>query len=154
MKEKFNQVYDELYEIYPERFFMDNLYSTKHRGLERMKSEFRELFIKEELFAELIKREINKFEYENNYPFRYDAKYFLLINFNNMIVKPILHLIIKGDKEFLEPQINDLIKTDIKTILDNSLRLKTEEKISGHEIMKSIDTLWPNLNSTKMELWG
>ena len=154
MKDKFNRAYEELYEIYPERFFLDKLYRTDFPMLERMKSEYREFFIKEELFSEIIKREIYEFELKNKYPLRTDAKYFLLVNFNNMIIKPILHQILSGDKELSEILINDLIKTDIKTILKNSLEIRKEEKISGHDIMKSIDVLWPTLNSTKIELWG
>jgi len=154
MKEKFSRTYDELYEIYPERFFLDKLYRTSFPMLKRMRSEYREFFIKEELFSELIKREIYEFELINKFPFRTDAKYFLLVNFNNMIVKPLLYQVLKGDTELSEIQINDLIKTDIKTILRHSLEIKKEDKISGHEIMKSIDLLWPTLNSTKIELWG
>lgn len=154
MKDKFHRTYDELYDIYPEFNFLNRFASYNNIMFRRLNSEYREFFLKEELFIESVKREIMEFEFEKRFPFRPDAKYFLLTSFHSMIIKPLLYQVQNEDTEISEKLISELIKSDIKTIMINSLDYKKEDKISGHDILKSIDTLWPQLQSTKMELWG
>jgi hypothetical protein len=156
MKEKFNKTYDLLYDMYPDGYFVHRFsrFDKDFLGFAKISSELREFYIRQELVIELMKREILDFEIQRKFPFRSDAKYFLITNFNNMIIKPILYQILENDKEISEDILREYITSDIKTIMYNSLEIRKEELISGHDILKSIDSLWPQLQSTKMELWG
>lgn len=156
MKEKFNETYDLLYDMYPDGYFVNRFsrFDKDFLGLARMSSELREFYIRQEAIIELIRREILNFEIQQQFPFRPDAKYFLITNFNNMIIKPILYQILHNDKETTEDLLREYVTADIKTIMYDSLEIKKEKLISSHDILKSIDSLWPKLLSTKMELWG
>lgn len=154
MKQKFYQAYDELYEMYPEGYFLHRFASHDNFLFKRLTSELKEFYLKQEQLVESLKKEIEKFEFQHRFPFRPDAKYFLISNFNNMIVKPIIFQILRDDKEITEEQLKNYLLTDVQTIMSNALAYKKEEKISGHDVLKSIDSLWPQLQSTKMELWG
>lgn len=156
MKEKFNQTYDLLYDMYPDGYFVHRFsrFDKNFLGFANMSSELREFYIRQEAIIELLRREILNFEIQRKFPFRPDAKYFLITNFNNMIIKPILYQILENDKEISEDILREYVTSDIKTIMNNSFEIRKEERISGHDILKSIDSLWPQLQSTKMELWG
>lgn len=156
MKEKFNKTYDLLYDMYPDGYFFHRFsrFDKDFLGFARMSSELREFYIRQEAIVELLRREILDFEIQRKYPFRPDAKYFLITNFNNMIIKPILYQILENENEISENLLREYVTEDIKTIMYNSLEIRKEELISGHDILKSIDTLWPKLLSTQMELWG
>lgn len=154
MKDKYYQSYDELYDIYPEGYFLNRFARHDSILFRRFASEISIFYLKQEEFAELIKREIYNFELEHRFPLRPDARYFLLTNFLNMIVKPIMYQILQNDQDVAEEELRSYVQTDIKTILNRTLSSRKEVKISGHDIMRSIDQLWPELYSTKMELWG
>lgn len=156
MKQKFNKTYDMLYDMYPDGYFLNRFFKFDNNflGLRRMSSELREFYIRQEAVVELLRREIEIFEFEHRFPFRPDAKYFLITNFNNMIIKPILYQILENDKEINEDTLREYVIADIKTLMNNSFEIKKENLISGHDVLKSIDSLWPKLLSTQMELWG
>lgn len=155
MKEKYNIAYDKLYDMYPDGYFIQRFSRFEPLyGLKEFSLELREFFIRQEAIVESLRREIYLFELEQKFPFRSDAKYFLITNFNNMIIKPILFQILDNDKEISEDMLREFVIADIKTIMRNSIKIKKEDKVSGHEIMISIDSLWPELQSTRMELWG
>lgn len=152
MKEKFNRTYDELYGMYPDAYFLARFSDNSLLG--RISSEYREFFVRMEPLVEIIRNEIQDFEFKYRWPFRPDAKYFLITNFNNMIIKPIMYNIFQNDDEVTEGQLKEYIRSDVKLIMITSYENKKEKLISGHDVLKSIDTLWPQLQSTKMELWG
>jgi len=152
MKDKFNRAYDELYDMYPDAYFLARF--SDHRFLGRISGEYREFFVRIEPLVEIIRSEIQQFEFKNRFPFRPDAKYFLITNFNNMIIKPIMYQIISNDQEVTENQLREYLKGDINLIMKISFENKKETLVSGHDVLKSIDTLWPELQSTKIELWG
>lgn len=156
MKEKFNKTYDLLYDMYPDGYFIHRFsrFDKDFLGLARISSEFREFYIKQESIIELLRREIHDFELDQKYPFRPDAKYFLITNFNNMIIKPILYLVLENDKEISEELLREYVIEDIKTIMHKCLEIKKEDFVSGHDILKAIDLLWPILSSTKLDIWG
>jgi hypothetical protein len=86
---------------------------------------------------------------------RPDAKYFLLVNFHHLIVKPL----IEADEfiVFRNKNLNDLeanIQSDISTIISGTKQPSSEREISGHQIMETIDRLWKDLKTTKLEIWG
>lgn len=154
MKEKFNRTYDELYDIYPDGYFLHRLARFDNILLSNLSSQLREFYSKVEPMVEIIRREIEQFEFKHRWPFRPDAKYFIITSFNNMIIKPILYQIIQNDNEVSENELKEFIRSDVNTIMNLSMQIKKEDKISGHDVLKSIDSLWSQLQSTKMELWG
>lgn len=156
MNAKFNRTYDMLYDMYPDGYFVHRFakFDNNFLGFAKMSSELREFYIRQESIVEILRNEIQVFEHNQRFPFRPDAKYFLITNFNNMIIKPILYQILENDREITEDTLRDYVKNDIKTIMKNSFEIKKEELISGHDILRSIDTLWPELQSTQMKLWG
>jgi len=134
MKNEFYEVYEELY--------ADYLYDYEYRRRQRPR-------LNEYYLIRLIRRAIDKSDIENK--LRPDAKFFLLVNFHQLIVRPFI------DKRPFNDLTNDLeddIQTDISTIISESISLENQKIISGHQIMKTIDKLWKNLRTTKLEIWG
>ncbi|MDB4926595.1 hypothetical protein [Mucilaginibacter sp.] len=146
MREEFYQTYDLLYADYVyNNDIRDRRYYQRNFGLYEYD------------LVRIIRRAI---DYQSNdRRVRPDAKYFLLVNFHNMIVRPLLEYRpfrnperIYGDDP-LELQV--AIENDIKTIIDRTNEeADKDEEISGHAMMKAIDTLWPQLRTTKFEIWG
>jgi hypothetical protein len=85
---------------------------------------------------------------------REDAKYFLIVNFDHLILRPILisnypHL--TNEIRIEELMIN--IQDDIRTIILVSSK-ESEGEISGHSLMRTIDNLWRSLKTTNYRVWG
>jgi hypothetical protein len=91
---------------------------------------------------------------------RSDAKFFLMVNFHQMIIRPLIdHPPFKKSDSNIPPEdLRIAIEEDINSIVKGSIintnEFKGGEGVSGHEIMKSIDQLWSSLKTTKFELWG
>lgn len=154
MKEKFYKTYDILYDIYPEDSLAYKIGFRDSAFTKNVISELRKFNFEQEQFTLMMRTTIQLFEMEENYPLRPDAKMFLISNFNQMIVKPIIYLKQENNIDITTGDLLRTIAKDLNTILKYSLKIKKEEKISGHEMMKAIDNLWPTLESTKYELWG
>lgn len=109
---------------------------------------------KEYFMIKTIRKSIDTADKENT--LRPDAKYFLLVNFHHLIVKPLFERIyyreIQFEKEFA--QIEDDIQADIVTIIFETKKEAEQGEISGHQIMRTIDKVWKNLKTTRLELWG
>ena len=126
----------------------------------------------EEYLVKSIRRAIDEWDFgkqkdlkfldsreEGNAKVRSDAKLFLLSNFHQMIVKPLM-----GDYKFIPRQKEIEImrrdcEKDVQVILDQSQRQANnsnehQNEISGHVIMKVMDRLWRELRMTRMEIWG
>ncbi|RZA01240.1 MAG: hypothetical protein EOP47_11400 [Sphingobacteriaceae bacterium] len=87
--------------------------------------------------------------------FRPDAAYFLLVNFHQMIVRPLLE--VRTYTKFIgnESELNQLINDDIKTIIQTAVNKATpDNEITGHAVMEAINNLWRQLRTTKLEIWG
>lgn len=162
MNRKFNRIYDQLYDFYEGRNILYKIPEMNNRLFEELYYELRNFNLRIELFTQRVRYNITIFEFENNFPLREDAKFFLLTTFDNMIIKPIVSYYL-DESEDNEPNINfenfdkelfEIIDFDINLILRNSLRNKKEEKISGHEILKTVDNLWGEMKSSKVEIWG
>lgn len=136
--------------MYPEEYILYRLASYNSS----LFKELREFHLKQEKLVLLLKNEIIEFEFNHNLPFRPDAKYFIISNFNNMIIKPIMLQSNNNDQEINDDQLKKYLISDVRTIMFNALENRKEDKISGHDILKSIDSLWLQLQSTKMEVWG
>ncbi|WP_299214672.1 hypothetical protein [uncultured Aquimarina sp.] len=140
----------EYYDIY-EILYADYLYELDLRERRRFTSE-------EYYLVRSIRRYIDLANRDEI--LRPDAKYFLLTNFHQMIIKPILEsrylLIDKSRKEGYFNLEND-IQSDIKTIINKSKiqsNYSKKNEISGHVIMGTIDELWKELECTKLKVWG
>ena len=101
-----------------------------------------------------IRKSIDRADKEGK--LRPDAKYFLLVNFHHLIVRPLIEQRpvrdFRIEKDYFELEAN--IQSDLETIIADSNDNVNQEEISGHQIMKSIDKLWKNLKTTKLEIWG
>ena len=137
MREEFYKAYQDLYSEYvyeqnfrrrrPYPFYEDEYYIIKQ-----------------------IRISIDKADKENT--LRPDAKYFLLVNFHHLIVRPLFER--RPHREGFYPEIEQDIDADISTIVSETKQNSEQGEISGHKIMDTINKLWKNLRTTRLELWG
>ena len=145
MRQEFYQAYDVLYADYVyNNDIRDRRYFPPNLGLYEYD------------LVRIIRRAIDQ---SNDRPLRPDAKYFLLINFHNMIVRPLLEYRLFRNRERIytaDPvELQGMIENDIKTIVGQAIQeIGNDQEISGHAIMRAIDTLWTQLSTTKFEIWG
>jgi len=136
----------EYYEIY-EMLYADYVYENEFRR--RRPFPYNEYY-----FVRTIRKSIDKADREGI--LRPDAKYFLIVNFHHLIVRPLIeqrpHRDFTNEKELIG--LEDSIQSDIETIIFETKREENEQGISGHQIMKTIDRLWKTLKTTKINLWG
>jgi len=136
----------EYYDIY-EMLYADYVYENKF-------SRRRPFPFDEHYIIKSIRQSIDTVDKENT--LRPDAKYFLIVNFHHLIIRPLfeqrLYKEARLEKEFLDLE-ND-IKSDIFTIVIETKREAGQGEISGHQIMKTIDRFWKELKTTRLELWG
>ncbi|MBE9584953.1 hypothetical protein IM792_10880 [Mucilaginibacter sp. JRF] len=135
------------YQAY-ENLYADYIYDERRA--------YRPYFPFEDDMLRTIRRAIddNTIGYKN---FRPDAKFFLLVNFHHMIVRPLAEA--RRFPQFVPEPVNLLkvISDDVRTIIRDateSYRTNDSAEVSGHAIMQSIDRLWRELRSTKFEIWG
>ncbi|MCT3641371.1 hypothetical protein CMT69_07885 [Elizabethkingia anophelis] len=161
MKDEYNKIYEQLFDSYEESDLFYKINPDYSRIFQNIYYEFKDYNLRRQIFSERIKRNIMDFEYQNRFPLRSDAKFFLVSTFDNMIVKPILqnylekNSLVTNNYFDFESRLFEIIDSDIKLILNNSLtKRKGEEKISGHQIIRSVDNLWGEMRSSKIEIWG
>lgn len=79
---------------------------------------------------------------------REDAKYFILVNFAEMIARPL--------REKVAPdRLAYDLKHDLKLLLDSASFIRKEkEEISGHDIVNALAKNWAELEVMKLDLWG
>ena len=138
MESAYYNIYKDLYNEYNEEWFFHP-----------RRPPFREGY-----FLNAIRQAIEDADKEGK--LRPDAKYFLMVNFHHLIVLPILErrYRINPDFVFQRTELTGDIREDVKTIISNTERQEREEDISGHQIMRTIDRLWRELKTTKLEVWG
>ncbi len=79
---------------------------------------------------------------------REDAKYFMLVNFAEMIVSPL------KERVGQERLAHDL-SHDSRLLLESaSISGKNKEEISGHDIVNALSKNWSELDVMKLDLWG
>lgn len=93
---------------------------------------------------------------------RSDAYHFLLVNFHQMIVMPILmdpngpiqnHFNRKRNP-FYPNDFYKVISDDIEKILLSATNNKDHDEISGHAILDAVAQQYKNLQTMKFEIWG
>jgi len=137
MKEEFYKAYEELYSeyVYEQDFIRRRPYP---------------LYEEEYYIIKKIRISIDNADKENT--LRPDAKYFLLVNFHHLIVRPLFER--RPYREKFYPEIENDIEKDILTIVSETKQNSEQGEISGHKIMDTINKLWKNLRTTRLELWG
>lgn len=135
----------EYYRAY-ENLYADYVYEERHP--------FRPYFPYEYDLIRTIRRAIDR----NSDPlenFRSDARYFLLVNFHQMIIRPLLEV-----RPYSNPILDPIdffqaINDDVGTVIQNARENASYGgEITGHSMMQSINNLWPQLRTTKFEIWG
>jgi len=139
---------NEYYEIY-EMLYADYIYESSYR---RRKPPDEYYLLK------LIRKSIDYADKEGL--LRPDAKYFLMVNFHHLIIRPLFeqglfkNLRIDDRIKGFEEDIKENIESDIFTIISETKRDSDRSEISGHQIMHTIDRTWKDLKMTRFELWG
>ncbi len=136
----------EYYETY-EMLYAEYIYENEFRR--RRPFRYDEYYI-----VRTIRKSIDNADKEDT--LRPDAKYFLIVNFHHLIVRPLFeqkpYREFRIEKEFA--RLEDDIQSDIVTIISETKRETEQSEISGHQIMRTIDRLWKDLRTTRFELWG
>ena len=137
---------NEYYEVY-EMLYADYIYENEYRR--------RRFFPYDESYViRIIRNSIDSANKDNS--LRPDAKYFLIVNFHHLIVRPIFEgRPFRGFRQRKDyDNLEEYIKSDIFTIVSETERNSNNQEISGHQIMQTIDRIWRNLQTTKFEIWG
>lgn len=137
MREEFHKAYQDLYSEY--------VYEQNFR-----RRRYKPFYEEEYYFIRQIRISIDKADKENT--LRPDAKYFLLVNFHHLIVRPLFEQ--RPYREKFYPEIEKDIEADISIIVSETKQNSEEGEISGHKIMDTINKLWKILRTTRLELWG
>ncbi|MEZ4783461.1 MAG: hypothetical protein R3F28_05225 [Candidatus Kapaibacterium sp.] len=82
---------------------------------------------------------------------RSDARYFLLVNFTEIVLEPL----VADQENTLEIEaILDDIEKDTVRILNDAMMTHREEKLGGGEVLISLSKLYPRLNVSRYRLWN
>lgn len=163
MRKDFYYIYRSLFldYLYEKQNDLEFLYNRKLRSRKRRHINIIENIEKMDEIIKTIGKQIEYFEIENeNYIiFRPDAKYFLLVNFTEMVVNPIFRRLIENNSEDSLKKLDKNIVRDLKTIMNASIESCNKNDsyrcvVTGHMIMETIDKLWQQLSTTKLEVWG
>lgn len=149
----------EFYDIYGESF---NLFKN---GEERISSSEEKSWRKE--IANRINELSANLEIEND--IRPDAKLFLLVNFFELILHPILKgrtarslnlspddILNQDDelKKYLDHDLRIILKSSKQSQRELSRQRDEKRKISGHDVVNAISRSWSKLNLLKVDVWG
>ena len=155
MNDNYYRIYDQLYDTYPDEFLALRLGTFRGSFFaNQFYEELREFIREQEYYVGIIRQTIMVYEMDNRFFLRPDAKMFLVTNFNQMIIKPIIIAKNENSLNLKQYSISEIIEKDVKTILRHTFEIKRDKEASGHDIMRAIDQLWGKLESTKLEIWG
>lgn len=82
---------------------------------------------------------------------RADARYLLLINFTEMVIRPADQAKRVPPSEFREVVHNDLLSV-VRAASDRAKAADTRE-ISGHEVINALSGVWGNLKTMAYNVW-
>src|SRR4051812_32306576 len=172
MKPEFYKVYDELYKNY----LRDNaelrdrsFFFSRDRGVGDIPPD-----LTREMIYETRRAIDNAVERRDGYAVRPDAKYFLLVNFYELVLRPIAaELQLRGPvgERFNRDMMREDLKHDVELILDaaeerarssadrpavgwdeegpNNIR-----EISGHNVIDAIGGAWDKIKYNEYLYWG
>ena len=97
---------------------------------------------------ETINRVGFAFAAEKEILLREDAKYFLLINFTEMIAYPLRDRIDHG-------RLMQALDHDLRLLLNSiAFKVRPKHEISGHAIIDALSKSWKEMDVMKLGLWG
>ena len=97
---------------------------------------------------------------------RSDARYFLLLNLSEMVVRPIqMHT---GEPPFVGPsgELDSILRTDVNLLVADAARRHNERQvslaqvrppereISGHSVVEALAANWTKLKLNSYRIWG
>ena len=137
MRQEFYRIYEVLYSEY----VYEEYFKRRRR---------RNFYDNEYYVIKKIRTSIDHADKENR--LRPDAKYFLLVNFHQMIVRPYFEINYRNTK--YNSEIDSYIEADIDLIVLEAKKESDQIEISGHKIIDIVNNLWGSLQTTKLEIWG
>jgi hypothetical protein len=99
-----------------------------------------------------IKKAIDEYEKDPSPRIRPDAKYFLMVNFFELILFPI---IVAGEPTTNTDQLLEDADSDINNVLTGAAQssVRDAEGLSSHSIIKSLNNAWDGLKLTDALHW-
>jgi len=82
---------------------------------------------------------------------RSDAKFFLLINFMQMVAMPL-----RFTQRVETRELRDLLRNDIGFLVDRAIEVggpRAKKDISAHAVIDALSRYWPNLKLSRFRLW-
>ena len=97
---------------------------------------------------------------------RSDARYFLLLNLSEMVVRPVQMR--TGTPPFVGPseELNSILRTDVNLLVADAARRHNERQIalaqarppeseiSGHSVVEALAANWKRLKLNSYRIWG
>jgi hypothetical protein len=145
MNNQIDKSYQRLYFSFYPKFIRDyrpRLYSIKNKYIIRV-----------EFLLNAVYEGIDL--YFSNSQVRWDARYYLLVNFCHMIVLPLheRYTIAEGNGQDALQILEEKIKSDL-FFLSSEMKIENEgDEISAHQIIKLIDKNWDVLFTTNSNQW-
>ncbi len=154
MNDQYNEIYSTLNKYY-QYFYISDIYAVRHR-------EFRDPILRNSasFVANAVSQTVAKLKLESR--LRSDAYHFLLVNFHQMIVAPMLMRRSDLEREksqvvdeyIKDDQLLEILSNDIETVLLAAAESSVEDKISGHMILDAVSRKYKDLRATKFDIWG
>jgi hypothetical protein len=94
---------------------------------------------------------------------REDARWFLLVNFYELIFRPLSGRMSAAERERLLEAVRKDVHTIVRAAVDRRAKESTTAEIEGqsrdaelsaHDIIAAIDSRWGNLQTAAQDLWG
>lgn len=159
MREEFKKIYTELYEEYVNQ----GSYNPREHKLTWHTTLLYEEYVKQVLhnsheyklmWHTTLAIEKNSSKLDLDQSLREDAKLFLLVNFHQMVLKPVLNSNSHNhNMEDLMRSLNDDIYLILQTCREN-MNTHNKSYISAHMILSAIDQRWEDIKTLIKDLWG
>jgi hypothetical protein len=101
------------------------------------------------IIDEVITQVVNELNLQER--IRPDARFFLLVNVDQMIVMPLSY---SGNLRVDRQPLNEMIRTDVRTILRTASERVDQQEISGHRVVNVLSEIWGRLDISKLDVWG
>lgn len=140
MRESMRHVYREIYDIYQGAF------SPRHKRNRRVDG------------MRLVREALDNIIIDMNLSerIRPDGKLFLFINIHQMVVFPLLkenEISNPSDREETLTYINDIIKQDIRAVLELASQQSSESEIDAHDILAAAYNLYDDSRISSYAAW-
>jgi hypothetical protein len=91
---------------------------------------------------------------------RPDARYFLLVNFDEMVARPLTRAPVQSRDIATDPELVEFIADDVQTILQAAQKQVTPPadqltaEIGGGQVVKALGQVYDQLKTVKLDVWG